>query len=138
MGVMLDTSVLVGAERRTVRLDALLASLADQAVTMAAVTAAELLHGCHRAAEAGVRARRFAFVDGLLHLIPVQPFGLPEARRHAELWAALAHEGTMIGAHDLLIAATALAHGHALATLDQREFRQVPGLRLVALEAYLS
>ena len=44
----------------------------------------------------------------------------------------------MIGAHDLLIGATALARGDALATLNQREFSRVAGLRLVAIDRFLS
>ena len=137
MGVVLDTSVLVAAERGVVRFEALLESLGEETVAIAAITASELLHGCHRAGDAGVRARRSAFVDALLDALPVLPFGLPEARRHAELWAELARTGTAIGPHDLLIAATALAHGFVLATLNQREFGRVPGLRLVAVEPYL-
>lgn len=136
--MILDTSVLVGAERGALRLESLLATLGDEPVAIAAITAAELLHGCHRAADAGVRARRFAFVDGLLELIPVLPFGVPEARRHADLWAVLSREGTMIGPYDLLIAATALAQGHALATLNRGEFARVAGLRLVPLERFLT
>ena len=137
MGVILDTSVLVAAERGTIRLESLLESLGEAAVAITAVTAAELLHGCHRAADPGVRARRFAFVDALLDLIPVLPFGLAEARRHAELWAHLAREGTMIGPHDLMIGATALAQGHGLATLNAREFNRVPGLRLIGLARFV-
>lgn len=101
---------------------------------IAAVTASELLHGCHCAADAGVRARRFAFVEAILGLIPVLPFGLMEARRHAELWAELTARGELIGAHDLLISATALARGHALITLNQRDFTRVPGLELAPLD----
>jgi len=138
VGVVLDTSVLIAAERGAVRFAALLASLGEESVAMAAITASELLHGCHRAGDPGVRARRAAFVDALLDALPVLPFGLPEARRHAELWAELARTGRVIGPHDLLIAATALAHGHTLVTLNQREFNRVPGLRLVATEQYLS
>jgi len=138
VGIVLDTSVLVAAERRAVRFEALLETLGEEAVAVAAITASELLHGCHRAGDAGVRARRAAFVDALLDAIPVLPFGLPEARRHAELWAELARTGNMIGPHDLLIAATALAQGHALVTINQREFSHVQGLRLVATERFLS
>jgi len=138
VGVVLDTSVLVAAERGAVRFEALLESLGEESVAVAAITASELLHGCHRASDPGVRARRAAFVDGLLDALPVLPFGLPEARRHAELWAELARTGSVIGPHDLLIAATALAHGHALVTFNQREFSRAPGLRLVATERYLS
>ncbi len=138
MGVVFDTSVLIGAERGAVRLGALLESLGSEAVGIAAITASELLHGCHRAVGAATRARRFAFVDALLEATPVLPFGLAEARRHAELWAELARSGAPIGPHDLLIGATALAQGHVLATLNEREFRRVPGLRLLAMQPFLS
>jgi predicted nucleic acid-binding protein len=33
-----------------------------------------------------------------------------------------------LGAHDPLIAATALAYGHAVLTQNLREFQRVPGL----------
>lgn len=138
MGVIVDTPLLVAAERGTVRFEALLEALGTEPVGIAAITASELLHGCHRASDAGIRARRAAFVDALLDAIPVLPFGLPEARRHAELWADLRREGTMIGPHDLLIGATALARGDTLATLNRREFGRVPGLRLLPLDRFLS
>lgn len=114
----------------------LLHSLADEPVALAAITASELLHGCHRAPDPGIRARRSAFVEGLLGIIPVLPFGIGEARRHAELWAALAAAGGVIGPHDMLVGATALAHGYSLATLNRREFSRVPGLRLISIERF--
>ena len=120
MGVVLDTSVIVAA----------LLGVGTRVIAIAAITASELLHSCLRARDAAVRARRSAFVDALLDTIPVLPFGLPEARRHADLLAELVKRGTMIGPHDLLVGATALAHGHALATLNRREFGRVPGLLL--------
>ena len=138
MGLILDTSVLIVAERRTLSLGALLDSVAGEPVGIAALTASELLHGCHRAADAASRARRFAFVEALLDRIPVYEFGLGEARRHAELWAALAREGSLIGAHDMLIGATALARGCTLATLNERDFRRVPGLRLLEMAPFLT
>jgi tRNA(fMet)-specific endonuclease VapC len=138
VGVVLDTSILVAAERGQVRFEALLESLGEETVAIAAITASELLHGCQRASDPGVRARRSAFVDALLDALPVLPFGLPEARRHAELWAELARTGSAIGPHDQLIAAAALAHGHGLVTLNEREFGRVPGLRLVATERFRS
>ena len=136
MGVVLDTSVVVEAERGTLAFESFLASMPDEPVGLAAITASELLHGCHRAKDAGTRSRRFAFVEALLALIPVLDFGLVEARRHAELWAGLARKGTAVGAHDLMIGATALARGYALATLNGKDFRRIPGLRLIAVEPY--
>ena len=136
--MILDTSLLVAAERRTLRLEALLSTLGADPVAIAAISASELLHGCHRAEDAGVRARRAAFVEALLDLVPVLPFGLPEARRHAELWAHLMREGGMIGPHDLLIGATALAQGHAVATLNAGEFGRIRGLRLIPIDRFLA
>ena len=39
--------------------------------------------------------------------------------------------GSVIGPHDLQIAATAIHHGHTVATLNQKEFARVPGIQLV-------
>jgi predicted nucleic acid-binding protein len=128
MGVVLDTSVIISAERSAAGFAQFLESLGDEPIGMAAITASELLHGCLRAQDAAVRARRGAFVDAVLEAIPVLPFGLVEARRHAELWVELQARGATIGPHDLLVGATALAHGHALVTLNRREFSRVPGL----------
>lgn len=131
MGVMLDTSVLVAAERRTLSFGRLLEHIGDDSVGIAALTASELLHGCHRATDPRLRARRFAFVESLLECTPVYSFGLIEARQHAELWATLAREGTLVGAHDVMIGATAVAHGLTLATLNARDFGRMPGLQLL-------
>jgi tRNA(fMet)-specific endonuclease VapC len=137
VGVVFDSSILIAAERRAIRFEPLLQSLADEPVAIAAITAAELMHGCHRARDAGTRARRWAFVEAVLDLLPVLPFGLVVARRHAEIWAELPGGGTVIGPHDLMIGATALAGGHAVATLNRRDFARVPGLRLVAVEPFV-
>jgi predicted nucleic acid-binding protein len=46
--------------------------------------------------------------------------------------AVLVRSGTMIGAVDLLIAASALERDGSLATFDVRHFGRVPGLRILA------
>jgi tRNA(fMet)-specific endonuclease VapC len=129
---MLDSSVLIAAERAEFRLEEFLTAAGSEPVAISAVTASELLHGYHRATASGVRARRAAFVEGTLDLFTVLPFGLAEARRHAELWATLVATGATIGPHDLIIAATALTHGMSLATLNQDGFSRVSGLKLAA------
>ena len=50
------------------------------------------------------------------------------ARAHGRLWADLARAGRPIGAHDLRIAASCLARGLRLATVDAGEFERAPGL----------
>lgn len=130
MGLIFDTSILIEAERGRFDMRAFLRGHGTDAIGLAAITAAELLHGCERAVDPEIRARRSQYVEGLLANIPVIPFGLLEARHHARVWAALAGRGTPIGAHDLLVAATALAAGWSVATLNRQEFSQVEGLRL--------
>jgi len=137
VGVILDTSVIVAGERGTIRLEALLTSLGDEPVAIAAITASELLHGAHRAADAGVRARRAAFAEAVMDLVPVLPFGVREARRHAQLWAELLAVDAAIGPQALLISATALARGYGVATMSEREFSRVAGLRVVPVGPFL-
>jgi tRNA(fMet)-specific endonuclease VapC len=83
-----------------------------------------------------VRARRVRFVEGVLQDYAVLPFGLEEAREHARLWAELEMQGWIIGERDLQIAATAKANGHAVATLNRREYERVAGLVLADEEAF--
>jgi tRNA(fMet)-specific endonuclease VapC len=47
------------------------------------------------------------------------------------LRARLEVQGQGIGAHDILIAATALRHQAVLVTRNVREFSRVPGLQIV-------
>jgi len=107
--------------------------LGDDVVAIAAITASELVHGVHRAANTTRRRRREAFVERLLAVLPVLPFDFVTARTHASLWANLAAKGSGVGAHDLMIAATALAAGYRVATRDRRSFSRIPGPEVVLL-----
>ena len=136
MGVILDTAVLIAAERARFDMPGDLAALGDEPVALAAICASELLHGVERARDPAVRQRQGAFVEGVLANVPVLPFGLADARVHTRVWAALAAADTPVGAHDLLVAATALAAGTAIATRNEAEFRRVPGLALAPLAPF--
>ena len=133
MGTLIDTSVLIEVERGRLSLEAFIDAQGDDEAAMAAVTAAELLHGVHRIAGSARAARAEAFVEGLIALLPVVPFDLAEARAHARLSADLHARGTAVGAHDLLIAATAVANDMRVATCDVRSFPRIQGLDLVQL-----
>jgi tRNA(fMet)-specific endonuclease VapC len=137
VGVILDTAVLIAAERGTFDMAGYLAELGDEPVALAAISASELLHGVERARDPAVRRARSDFVEGILANVPVIPFGLAEARVHARVWATLAAAGTPIGAHDLQVAATALVADGAVATLNREEFRRVPALALAPLERFV-
>lgn len=98
------------------------------------ITVSELLHGVHRARGAR-RARRRAFVEHVLAGLEPLPITEPVARVHAEVWADLSRRGASVGAHDLWIAATAMAHGLALATGNARDFARIRGLRVLMPDA---
>jgi len=130
MGTLIDTSVLIAVERGHLSLDALLESHGDDEIAMSAVTASEMLHGVHRLKGAVGRAHAQVLVERLISLMPVIPFDLGVARVHATLSAELAAKGTAVGAHDLMIAATAVALGFTVATCDRRSFQKIKGLAL--------
>lgn len=132
MGTLIDSSVLIAAERRKLDLDDALGTHTEEPVGIASITASELLHGVHRATIAQ-RQRREDFVERLLAVLPVFPFDLGTARIHAALWAGLAAKGASVGSHDLLIGATAIALGYRVATRDRRSFGKIPGLEVVVV-----
>jgi tRNA(fMet)-specific endonuclease VapC len=138
MGLILDSSVLIAAERGRLRFAEFCSAQGDEELFIAAITASELLHGVERAGTPSIREKRAAWVEAMLAQLPVMEFDLEVARHHARLWAGLASNDLMIGPYDLQIAATARSRGFAVATLNLAEFARVPDLRLATLEAYLA
>lgn len=102
-------------------------------VAVSVITVSELLHGYFRARPRSRKLARERFIRSLLADLEILPVDLPVAREHARTWADLAERGESVGAYDLLIAATAIAHQAPLATLNVREFRRVKGLRILAV-----
>jgi tRNA(fMet)-specific endonuclease VapC len=129
-GVLIDTSVLIDAERGGSALGRISRDLER---SISAITVSELLHGVHRAAGDVVRMRRQVAVETTLATFEPLPITGRVARAHAEIWARLEAAGEVIGAHDLWIAATALSHGLTLATANPRDFERVPGLEVFAV-----
>ena len=130
MGWVIDSSVLIAGERQAADLEALLATHASETVVMASITASELLEGVHRADTERRRAAREAFVENLLVIVPVVAFDLRVARAHARLRARLPRAAA-VGAHDLIIAATAVALDFGVLTRDRRSFPRIPDLDVV-------
>jgi tRNA(fMet)-specific endonuclease VapC len=130
--LILDTGVLIRAERRRAGLLELLRE--DDDVVIAAVTVAELQFGVELADEPR-RARRQEFVDGVRALIPVEDYSTDVAVIHARLLAHVRRMGKPRGAHDLIIAATAAATARTLVTLDGKAaFEDLPGVHAVCLD----
>lgn len=129
MGLLIDTDVLILADRGKVALD--LGRFSDEGMAyISTITASELLVGVHRAQDPGVRARRTAFVESLLATLTALPVDMETARVHAQLLAQLPGNET-IGAHDALIAATALRHGYAVLTRNVKDYRKLAGVRVL-------
>ena len=134
MAILIDTQVLVELERSGRTLDQFLSHFAEEEpVAIAAITASELLLGVYRADSPARRTSRQEFVEIAIERLDLLPFDLAAARKHAALWSELAASGQIIGANDMLIAATALANGYALLTENVREFSRVPGLEVRSL-----
>ena len=131
MGLILDSSVLIADERGKFDMQGFLLRFGFQQPLITAITASELLHGVERASDANRKQRRQRYVEHILTSLTVAPFDLLQARCHARIWAELQSRGSMIGVHDLQIAAAGIALGHGVATLNVGEFQRVPGLVLV-------
>jgi tRNA(fMet)-specific endonuclease VapC len=125
--LILDTTILVDAERHD---QALECSIGDEDdVAIAAVTAAELLVSVELA-DRRRRGPREEYVAAVLETIPVQPYDLDVARTHALLLAHVHRSGRPRGAHDLIIAATALARGRTIVSAETGGFAGLPGVTL--------
>lgn len=130
MGLILDTCVFIRAEKQGNAID--FAQWLDYGGGyISAITATELLMGVHRANSEDRKLRRSAYVETVLAHFPVLNFTLETARIHAEVSSYLRKAGQEIGAHDSLIAASAIEHGFALLTYNLSEFNRVPGLKVV-------
>jgi tRNA(fMet)-specific endonuclease VapC len=130
VALLIDTDLLVDLERGDTTAD-VERMLGDEDRAISVITVSELLHGVHRA-QGAIRARRRAFVEHVLAGIQAIPITESVARVHADIWADLSSRGQPIGAHDLWIAATALAHDLGVATRNAAHFTRVQGLRVVA------
>ncbi len=130
MAILIDADVIIEAERGKFDLFAWLASRPDEEFKMAAITVAELWHGVERATGSR-REKRSQFIEEVFATFEIVSYSEPTAFEHARIWAALEASGQMIGPHDVILAATALERGDAVATFNARHFEVVPGLRVI-------
>jgi tRNA(fMet)-specific endonuclease VapC len=130
VAIILDTDVIIRGERGTFDLNRWLASQRDEEIQIAAITIAELWHGVERASSA-YRVERQDYIRKILSLVKILSYTEVTALRHARIWAELESSGKMIGSYDLIVAATALERGSAVATFNQRHFTQVRGLKVI-------
>jgi tRNA(fMet)-specific endonuclease VapC len=137
VGVILDSSVVIAAERRgdtvQVFLQRVIDRAGDQEAAVSAIGVVELMHGVYRSATVERRARREAFVEELLVTVAVYPLSSDVARLAGRLDAEQQSRGVVIPFADLLIGATALSLGYSVLTVNPRHFERIPGLDVVQL-----
>lgn len=136
MGLILDSSIVVAAERRGHKvphiLEQIRAAYGETAVGLSVVTIAELVHGAYRAKVDSDRLRRLAFVEELCCDVPIYPVTLEIARSIGRIEGQQAAKGIAVAFEDLAIGVTAIELGFDVATLNVRHFQKIPGLNLLS------
>ena len=129
--LIIDTGVLIASERGRTGLMDIIAE--DDDLVIAAITVAELRTGIELATERH-RAARAEFLVNVLETLPVEPYDLATAEAHGRLLAHVHRGGTKRGAHDLMIAATAVATKRAVLTTDGgANFNDLPGVDCIVV-----
>ncbi len=136
MGLILDSSIFIGDERKQFNLLAFYTTHPQEIPYIAAITASELLHGVERAIPEH-RLLRSQRIKQILTTIEVIDFDLAIARRYAAIWAILEAAGKQVAPRDLQIGVTALHLGFAVATTNTRHFEKIPGIRLIDTTPFL-
>lgn len=129
--LIVDTGVLIASERQLRTFGEVI--LADDDLVISAITVAELRTGIELATERH-RAARAEFLVRVLETLPVEPYDLATAEAHGRLLAHVRRSGTKRGAHDLIIAATAVATRRIVLTTDRSaHFDDLPGVSCLVL-----
>lgn len=131
MTYLLDTNIIIATlKNKSGRGDRYASRLGQELlgeVVVCAIVEAELFHGAEKY---GQPERRRAAIRRFLAPYESLPFDTACVPHYARIRHYLEKQGQVIGANDLLIAATALAYGLTLVTHNDAEFRRVPELKV--------
>lgn len=137
MALILDSSVLIAAERKGKNAKQALMEIALQVagedVAVSAVTLLEMAHGAARANTAERKAKRDEFLRELIAAVPVHPVTVAVALRAGRIDGEANARGIQVPLADLLIGVTALDLGYQVATANERHFKMIPGLTVVPI-----
>jgi predicted nucleic acid-binding protein len=137
MGLILDSSLVIAAERRgdTVEqfIEQVVKATGDQEAAPSAIGVTELIHGIYRAQTPEIRQRRESFVNELLADLVVYPYTKETALLAGRIDGEQQNRGVVIPFGDLLIGATALLLGYKVLTGNLRDFQRIPGLSVLRL-----
>jgi tRNA(fMet)-specific endonuclease VapC len=137
LGLVLDSSILVAAERARVTttevIKSICASVGEVPIVICALTVAELAHGIYRANSPERSQQRRQFLDELKAQVPVHPVTEATAEIIARIGAEQAARGINLPLGDLIIGACALELGYVVGTNNVRDSERIPGLTVLQL-----
>lgn len=137
LGVVLDSSAVITAERRKLPVPELIALIqtahGEIEISLSPVTVAELVHGIYRAKNPEASQRRRAYIEELADLVPIHPMTRQTAFLVGQIQGQEAAKGNVLPLNDLIIAAAALEQGYAILTENHRHFHKIPGLTVLSL-----
>ena len=137
MGLILDSSVLISAERQGQNVRQILATISRDAgnaeIALSVITIIELAHGVARADTRERKQKREQFLGELLTAIPIHPVTVSIALRAGQIDGENQSRGIRLPLADLLIGVTALELGYTVGTANLRHFRQIPTLSVLQL-----
>lgn len=102
-------------------------------LSLSPVIVAELVHGIFRAKTPEVSARRRAYIEELIALIPVHPITTRTGWLIGQIEGQEASKGNVLPFSDLLIAVAAIEQGYAVLTSNVRHFAKIPQLPMLTL-----
>ncbi len=102
-------------------------TLGNETLAISACCEAELLYGLEKRDSERLWIEYETYLKDQLTLLP---FGYSESVVYGRLRKQLVEAGKPVADMDLLIAATAFANGLVLATLNEKHFAQIPGLKV--------
>lgn len=137
MGVILDSSVLISAERQGQNtrqmLSAMVRKTGDTEIALSVITLLELAHGVARADTRERKLKREQFIQELITALPIYPVTTAVALRVGQIDGASQSKGIRLPLADLLIGVTALELGYAVATGNPRHFQRISGVTVTQL-----
>jgi predicted nucleic acid-binding protein len=137
MGVILDSTVLIAAERQGQNTRHMLSAMArktgDTEIALSVITLLELAHGAARADTRERKLKREQLIQELVTALPIHPLTATIALRVGQIDGACQATGIRLPLADLLIGVTALELGYEVATGNLRHFQRIPGLSVMQL-----
>jgi tRNA(fMet)-specific endonuclease VapC len=125
---VLDTNTLIYFFKGLGNVGQNLLATAPKDIGIPAVVLYELQYGIEKSTQPRKRKNQ---LRELCSVVDVLPFSTREAEVTGAIRAALERKGTPIGPYDVMIAATTICCQGTLVTNNTKEFKRVPGLKIV-------